>query len=193
MEMQIKQRSGTPQEKKYSTAVIPLIKRHHLLLVSLLLWNATASEALPIFLDELVPEWVAIVLSVTMILFVGEIVPAAILTGPNQLELAAGLSPVIYVVLVIFAPIAYPISIALDYVLGHDEGITTYNRKEFSTMMKIQREERLKRGEGHLGVTKDEVSMIHGILHFRGMIIKDVMTKDIFMLSIDGCFDFEVK
>lgn len=37
--------------------VIPLIKRHHLLLVTLLLFNATANEALPLFLDGLLPQW----------------------------------------------------------------------------------------------------------------------------------------
>ncbi len=35
-----------------------MVKRHHLLLVTLLLANAAAMEALPIFLDNMVPTWV---------------------------------------------------------------------------------------------------------------------------------------
>ncbi len=50
-----------------------VLKRPHWLLVTLLLVNAAAMEALPIFLDRLVsPTW-AIVLSVTAVLFFGEL------------------------------------------------------------------------------------------------------------------------
>lgn len=193
MEMKIKLISGTEQEKKYAKALLPLITRHHLLLVSLMLWNATAMETLPIFLDELVPTFVAIILSVTLLLFVGEIIPASIMTGPNQLELAASLAPVVYVVLMVFLPVAYPIAVALDYVLGHEEGMTTYNRAELSTMVRLQHEESLKRKNGYEiqgengGVNADEITMIDGVLKFREMVVETVMTKreEIFMLSLD--------
>ena len=117
-EMTIKSRSGSPIERIQASKVLPVISRHHLLLVSLMLWNAAATEALPIFLSGLVPEYLAIIISVTLVLFVGEIIPAAILTGPKQLSIAANLLPLVFVVIVIFYPIAYPISYALDYALG---------------------------------------------------------------------------
>lgn len=117
-EMTIKSRSGTVEEKRYAAKVLPIISRHHLLLVSLMLWNAAATEALPIFLSALVPEYLAIIISVTLVLFVGEIIPASILTGPNQLLIAANLTPMVYLVLLFFYPIAYPISCILDYLLG---------------------------------------------------------------------------
>ena len=98
-EMLIKTRSGTGNEKRYAERLLPVLKNHHLLLVSLLLWNAVAAEALPIFLDGLVTEsWQAIVISVTLVLFVGEIIPAAILTGPRQLQIAYYLVPLVYLV-----------------------------------------------------------------------------------------------
>jgi hypothetical protein len=62
-------------------------------------------------------------------------------TGPNQLKIAANLIPLVYFVHIVFFPIAYPISLILDCWLGHDEGITVYNRKEIATMMNIQHEE----------------------------------------------------
>jgi metal transporter CNNM len=142
MEMKIKSKSGTEEEKIQARKVLPIITRHHLLLVSLMTWNACANEALPIFLDALVPGWLAIVLSVTIVLFVGEIIPAALLTGPNQLQLASTLAPVVYVVMFVFSPISYPISILLDYILGHQE-LTIYSKKELATMMTIQHEEGL--------------------------------------------------
>ena len=50
------------------------MKRHHLLLVTLLLANAACMEALPIFLEHLMPGWLAIIVSVTAVLFFGEYV-----------------------------------------------------------------------------------------------------------------------
>lgn len=55
--------------------IFPILKRHHYLLVTLLLSNATAMEALPIFLDKLVPSFWAVLISVSMVLFFGEIIP----------------------------------------------------------------------------------------------------------------------
>ena len=58
------QRQRVAKEKVWAGKVEPLVRRHHLLLVSLLLMNAGVNEALPIFLGQIVPEWLAVVLSV---------------------------------------------------------------------------------------------------------------------------------
>ena len=50
---------GSPQDKRYAEAVLPVLSAHHDLLVSLLLMNAAANEALPIFLDRLVSPMTA--------------------------------------------------------------------------------------------------------------------------------------
>lgn len=55
-----------------------LVRKRHLTLVTLLFANAIAMEALPIFLDVLVPSYVAIFLSVTLLLLFGEIIPQAV-------------------------------------------------------------------------------------------------------------------
>jgi hypothetical protein len=149
MEMTIKSRSGTAEEKIYAAKVLPVISRHHLLLVTLMLWNASATEALPVFLSCLMPEYLAIIFAVTMVLFVGEIIPAAILTGPKQLQIAASLIPLVYLVNVVFFPVAYPISLVLDYVLGHTEGMTVYTKKEIATLMIIQHEEVCDNHDNH--------------------------------------------
>lgn len=71
LELEIKQRVGTPEECRQASVVLPLIQRHHLLLVTLLLYNSAANETLPLFLDRLVPSYVAVLLSVTMVLLFG--------------------------------------------------------------------------------------------------------------------------
>lgn len=120
--------------------VYPIVENHHLLLVTLLLVNAGANETLPIFLDSLVPSWAAIVISVTFVLIFGEIIPSAIFTGPNQLRIAAALSPVVYSLIVITAPLSYPISLLLDRMLGESNSSNAFKRQELRAIMKMQHE-----------------------------------------------------
>lgn len=89
-----------------------------MLLSTILLNNAIAMESLPIFLDALVPSWLAIVLSTSAVLVFGEVVPQAICTGPNQIEIAASVAPFISLLMKICYPICKPIAMALDHILG---------------------------------------------------------------------------
>ena len=77
-----------PQYKKYADRILPVIDKHHWMLVTLLLCNAGAMEALPLSLDKLLPSWAAILCSVTGVLAFGEIIPQALCTGPNQIKIA---------------------------------------------------------------------------------------------------------
>ena len=58
--------------QRYAGRILHLVRRHHLLLVTLLLANAVAVETMPIFLSKLTSEVVAIVVSVTAVLLFGE-------------------------------------------------------------------------------------------------------------------------
>lgn len=72
MTLKIMREGGTPKERKHAAKIYPLVSRHHLLLVTLLLGNAAAVEAMPIFLDKLSDPVTAIVISVTAVLIFGE-------------------------------------------------------------------------------------------------------------------------
>jgi hypothetical protein len=54
--LEIKAMVGSPAEKLAAIRLLPIVKQHHLLLVTLLLTNSIASESLPIFLGEIVPN-----------------------------------------------------------------------------------------------------------------------------------------
>ena len=73
---------------------------------------------MPIFLSKLVNEMIAVILSVTVLLFVGEIIPQALCTGPNQMKIASFLAPFIYFLMIITYPISYPIVKFMDSVIG---------------------------------------------------------------------------
>lgn len=100
--------------------ILPLIHDHHRLLVTLLLMNSVANEALPLFLDKLVPSWLAVILSVSLVLMFGEIIPSAVFTGAEQLSMAAKFAGLVSACKFLLAPIAWPISTTLDLVLGAD-------------------------------------------------------------------------
>ena len=58
--------------QRYARRILHLVRRHHLLLVTLLLANAVAVESMPIFLAKLTSEVVAVIVSVTAVLLFGE-------------------------------------------------------------------------------------------------------------------------
>ena len=112
LKLKSKLQSGSKNEKNYAASVLPIVdpSNHHYLLVTLLLYNALASEGLPILLAKLVPDVVAVVISVVLILVVGEILPVAVMTGENQLAITSYLIPLVYLLQIIFFPVSYPLS-----------------------------------------------------------------------------------
>ena len=116
--LEIKMENGTESEKDYAGKIYRLVHNHHWLLVTLLLCNSFACEAMPIFLSKLVSEMMAVIISVTVLLFVGEIVPQALCTGPNQMKIASVLAPFTYFLMWVTYPISFPIAVFMDYVIG---------------------------------------------------------------------------
>jgi metal transporter CNNM len=75
-------------------------------------------EAPPLCLDKIVPEYLAVIISVTAVLIFGEVIPQAICTGPDQVKIAAGLAPITRFLMIVLSPICYPIALLLDKLLG---------------------------------------------------------------------------
>jgi tRNA1(Val) A37 N6-methylase TrmN6 len=77
LDLQIIVRSSVDEDEiMYAKALLPIVKDRHRLLVTLLLMDTLAYETLPIFLDQLMSGWMAILLSTSLILVVGEILPS---------------------------------------------------------------------------------------------------------------------
>ena len=51
LDLEVLARSGTPAERRHAAAIKPLVERQHLMLVTLLLVNAAAMEALPLVME----------------------------------------------------------------------------------------------------------------------------------------------
>eukprot|EP00439_Symbiodinium_sp_Y106_P001367 s785_g1.t1 len=166
LELSIVQRVGTPSEQRMATAVRGLIKRKHLLLVTLLLCNALAMEALPLVLDRLVPGIAAVVISVTAVLGFGEILPQAFCKAYG-LAAGAAAAPLVRCLLVICFPIAWPIAKMLDCLLGHDEG-NFYEGAQMAAALEIHKE------RGHLST--EEAAIMQGALSMARKRSQDGMT-----------------
>lgn len=131
-----KDKQRLKDNKLNAKKLLPLIQDHHRLLVTLLLMNSFANEALPLFLDQLVPSWLAVLMSMTLVLIFGEIIPSAIFTGSDQLRMAASFAPVVIFFRSILAPVAWPIAKILDCLLGADHK-GRYNFAELRAIVDI--------------------------------------------------------
>ncbi|CAM6020535.1 unnamed protein product [Sphagnum balticum] len=186
VDLEVLLKSGQPADRKHAAKILPVVKNQHLLLCTLLIGNALAMEALPIFLNSLLNTWGAILISVTLILMFGEIAPQAICTRFG-LAVGSAMAPVVRVLLVIFFPVAYPISKLLDLILGkgHDP---LFRRAELKTLVDMHGNAAGKGGE----LTYDETTIIAGALELTSKTASQAMTpiEDVFALDVNAKLDF---
>jgi metal transporter CNNM len=143
--LEIKSMTGSEVDRADAEAILPIVKKHHLLLVTLLLFNSMANEALPVFLSALLPEWLSVLISVTLVLVFGEILPSAFFTGKAQLHTAAIMIPFVKTLTVFFWPIGYPLSRCLDYAFGVEEETSVITRAELGALVYLQNNDRTRK------------------------------------------------
>ena len=182
MSLTVLSTGGKPHEQKYAKRILPLIKRHHLLLVTLLLSNAAAVESMPLFLDKVSSPVIAIVVSVTAVLIFGEVVPQAICTRYG-LAIGATFSPIVIFLMLITFPISWPLSKLLDCLLGTEHG-TFFRRAELSVLVDLHK---TNDAENEDPLTADEALIIKGALSMRDKVVGQICTplESIFCLNID--------
>ncbi|XVF15380.1 hypothetical protein REPUB_Repub09cG0147400 [Reevesia pubescens] len=185
VDLEVLAKSGTPTDSKHATKILPVVRRQHLLLCTLLICNAAAMEALPIFLDSLVSAWGAILLSVTLILMFGEIVPQAVCTRYG-LAIGAKVAPFVQILVCICFPVAYPISKLLDFLFGQGHE-PLFRRAELKTLVDLHGNEAGKGGE----LTRDETTIIAGALELSEKTAMDAMTpiSETFAININAKLD----
>nr|GMD23636.1 DUF21 domain-containing protein At4g14240-like [Ipomoea batatas] len=186
VDLEILQRSGTSSEKKQAAIILPVVQKQHQLLVTLLLCNAAAMEALPIYLDKLFHPVVAVVLSVTFVLAFGEIIPQAVCSRYG-LAVGANFVWLVRILMIICFPIAYPIGKVLDLVLGHHDAL--FRRAQLKALVSIHSQEAGKGGE----LTHDEATIISGALDLTEKTAEEAMTpiESTFSLDVNSKLDWE--
>ena len=203
------ERDELRKEKAIAKRVGPLVNRHHQLLVTLLLLNSLANEALPLFLNQMVSPVFAVGFSVTAVLIFGEILPSAIFTGPNQLAIGAAMAPFVWFLMYLFWLVAYPFSVILDRMLG-DEHKGRYNKAKFRTLLnnyhndenavemeQEQSEETSATADttrqlmSRSGIAKRELTIMQGALELYRLKCKDAMLSldKVYMVSTTQLLD----
>ncbi|PKU83929.1 DUF21 domain-containing protein [Dendrobium catenatum] len=187
VDLEVIAKAGKPEDRKNAMKILPVVKNQHLLLCTLLIGNSLAMEALPIFLNSLVPAWGAILLSVTLILAFGEIIPQSVCSRYG-LSVGARTAWIVRVLLLVFFPITYPISKVLDWILGKGH-YALLRRAELKTLVDMHGNEAGKGGE----LTHDETTIITGALDLTQKTAKDAMTpiSDTFSLDINAKLDMQ--
>ncbi|KAJ9705400.1 hypothetical protein PVL29_003449 [Vitis rotundifolia] len=185
VDLEVLAKSGTPNDRKHAEKILPVVKRQHLLLCTLLICNAAAMEALPIFLDSLITAWGAILISVTLILLFGEIIPQSVCSRYG-LAIGAAVAPMVRILVWICYPVAYPISKLLDFLLGHGH-VALFRRAELKTLVDFHGNEAGKGGE----LTHDETTIIAGALELSEKTAGDAMSpiSDTFAIDINAKLD----
>lgn len=155
---------------------------HHLLLATLLLSNSVAMESLPIFLDALVPAIFAVLISTTLVLIFGEVVPQAICTGPNQISIAVAMIPIVKFLICILYPICKPIGICLDKLLGVHED-KRYKKRDLRELIKLHEMKTSAEANNDM-LTHEEVGILLSTIELRDCTVTDPKV----LIPIDKCF-----
>ncbi|MFT5766059.1 MAG: metal transporter CNNM [Saprospiraceae bacterium] len=174
-----KMKLGDKRAKK----VYPIRKNGNLLLCTLLLGNVAVNSAMAIFLGNIATGLVAGLVSTSLIVVFGEIIPQAIF---SRFALTLGANSVWLVRTFIFLlyPVAYPLSWALNKGLGEELG-TIWSKKEIEEI--IKHHEDSEESE----IDADEERIMLGALAFSNMTAEMVATPRpvVFMLEKERQID----
>ncbi|OCF37506.1 hypothetical protein I316_00631 [Kwoniella heveanensis BCC8398] len=166
--------SGTPDERRQAPRVLKLVGRgRHTMLVVLLLEHGYSLG------------WAGMSASINKTPFlVGRILPQSI-CDRYGLAIGSSFAPLIKVLIVLMYPVAKPIGMVLDFVLGAHSDPVTYRKAELKTFVSLGVEDKL--GEEELG-------LLGSVLEFSGKRVRDVMTakEDMYALPSEKIVDEEL-
>ncbi len=120
LKFQLLKQTGNELDRKRIKKLEPYLKNHHFLLATIVSANCFCMELLPLMMEKLCPIGIAFLLSVTLVLVVGEIIPQALCLS-DPLKNGARFTPVLFIIQIIFYPLAKPAQLLLDMILEHDE------------------------------------------------------------------------
>ena len=164
--------------------IIPVRKNGNLLLCTFLIGNTACNSMSSILMADLEGGIVGFVISTVAILFFAEIIPQA-LCSRYALQIGARVIVPVKIFIVLFYPVAKPISMILDCTLGDDVG-TIHTRQELSKLLQIHVTEG--------AIDHESGNILQGALRtMNAMKVTHVMTavEECYMLHISLTLDFK--
>ena len=170
------------QEVRWAKRILPLRRRGNLLLCTLLLGNTLVNALIAILLDDLSsggaslgPLSLGAIITTAVIVVFGEIVPQSVCSR-HGLYVGARSLPIVYVFVVLCFPIALPISLILDRILGREIGLG-FSRQGLLALIRLNVESSHHRGTSSDAITSADAQLLSGALTFKEKKVGDRQTS----------------
>jgi metal transporter CNNM len=158
--------------------VMPLREDGNLLLTTLVLGTVAVNSLLSILMADLTSGLTGFLISTVVIVLFGEIIPQA-LCSRHALAIGARLVPVVRVLLLVMYPVAKPLSLSLDLLVGKEVG-TIFSRRELVQLLEIHARQKMLNAE--------EAHIVRGAMSYKRKPVTSVMVPraKIFSLPISS-------
>ncbi|XP_034753695.1 metal transporter CNNM1 [Etheostoma cragini] len=183
VELRVLQNSGTEKEQKYARKIESVRKHGNYILCTVVLGNVLTNTCFVVWMCQILGMTALSTASCTLgIFFIGEILPHS-LASRHSLAIASKTLCATRLLMLVFFPIAYPVSKILDIML-HQEISNFYTREKLVAMLRVT--------DPYHDLVKEELNIIQGALELRTKTVEDVLTplSDCYMLSSDAVLDF---
>ncbi|KAF3708240.1 Metal transporter CNNM1 Ancient conserved domain-containing protein 1 Cyclin-M1 [Channa argus] len=183
VELRVLQNSGTEKEQKYAQKIESVRKHGNYILCTVVLGNVLTNTYFVVWMCQILGMTALSTASCTFgIFFIGEILPHSV-ASRHSLAIASKTLCATRLLMLVFFPIAYPVSKILDIML-HQEISNFYTREKLMAMLRVT--------DPYHDLVKEELNIIQGALELRTKTVEDVLTplSDCYMLSSDAVLDF---
>ncbi|XP_013878698.1 metal transporter CNNM1 [Austrofundulus limnaeus] len=183
VELRVLQNSGTEKEQKYARKIESVRKHGNYILCTVVLGNVLTNTCFVVWMCQILGMTALSTASCTLgIFFIGEILPHSV-ASRHSLAIASKTLCATRLLMLVFLPIAYPVSKILDIML-HQEISNFYTREKLMAMLRVT--------DPYHDLVKEELNIIQGALELRTKTVEDVLTplSDCYMLSSDALLDF---
>ncbi|XP_030011773.1 LOW QUALITY PROTEIN: metal transporter CNNM1 [Sphaeramia orbicularis] len=183
VELRVLQNSGTEKEQKYARKIESVRKHGNYILCTVVLGNVLTNTCFVVWMCQILGMTAFSTASCTLgIFFIGEILPHSV-ASRHSLAIASKTLCATRLLMLVFFPIAYPVSKILDIML-HQEISSFYTREKLVAMLRVT--------DPYHDLVKEELNIIQGALELRTKTVEDVLTplSDCYMLSSDAALDF---
>jgi len=163
--------------------VLPLRRRTHLTLASILLSNVAAVSSTSLVLDQILNGWLAGLFSTILIVIFGEVLPQALFSR-NALFWSSLFSPVLKFMIVLTYVISRPLQILLDWLFPHEK-IHLQSRRELGLLISEHEDDESSE------LDEDEIEIMRGALALSEKRVREIMTdiRHTYWLTMDTLLD----
>lgn len=165
---------------KQAKLVLPLRRKTHLTLASILLTNVAAVSATSLVLSQRFDGWLAGLFSTLLIVIFGEVIPQA-LFAKNALKWASLFAPVLGAMVAATYVISKPLQLLLDKLVGRSQ-TELQSRHELGLLITEHQD------SAGSELDEDEIEIMRGALGLSEKRVRDVMTpiENVYWMTPDA-------